>query len=186
MGRHRRRSRVPLSSTDGVGVLGCCICGSPCGIGIIVICGRSRQASYCYSLSSQLQPGAAEPQAFFTRVGPGVRETATHARLLQLDLHLAGSVDLAICPALGCYRILAFWRVRPKTARLFLIGMPAIGILSVPLSYILLDQLKWGLIPQFQPARALLFVTAFAVILGAAAAIRAAEQSAGSNPCFGL
>jgi hypothetical protein len=32
------------------------------------------------------------------------------------------------------------------------------------------------LIPQFQPARALLFVTAFAVILGAAAGIRAAEQ----------
>jgi hypothetical protein len=46
----------------------------------------------------------------------------------------------------------------------------------VPVSYILLDQLKWGLIPQFQPARALLFVTAFAVILGAAAGIRAAEQ----------
>jgi hypothetical protein len=40
----------------------------------------------------------------------------------------------------------------------------------------LLDQLKWGLIPQFQPARALVFVTAFAVILGAAAGIRAAEQ----------
>jgi hypothetical protein len=40
----------------------------------------------------------------------------------------------------------------------------------------LLDQLKWGLIPQFQPARALLFVTAFAVILGAAAGVRAAEQ----------
>ena len=72
--------------------------------------------------------------------------------------------------------ILAFWRVQPKTARLFLIGMPAIGILSVPVSYILLDQLKWSLIPQFQPARALLFVTAFAVILGAAAAIRAAEH----------
>ena len=54
--------------------------------------------------------------------------------------------------------------------------MPALGILSVPVSYILLDQLKWGLIPQFQPARALVFVTAFAVILGAAAGIRAAEQ----------
>src|SRR5580698_5143926 len=74
------------------------------------------------------------------------------------------------------FSMLAFWQVRPRTARLFLIGMPAIGILSVPVSYILLDQLKWGLIPQFQPARALLFVTAFAVILGAAAGVRAAEQ----------
>ncbi len=40
----------------------------------------------------------------------------------------------------------------------------------------MLEKLKWGLIPQFQPARATLFITAFAVILSAAAAIRAAER----------
>jgi hypothetical protein len=70
----------------------------------------------------------------------------------------------------------AFWRVKPKQARLFLVGMPGIGILSMPLSNVLLENLKWALIPQFQPARAVLYVTAFAVILGAAAGIRAAEQ----------
>jgi hypothetical protein len=71
--------------------------------------------------------------------------------------------------------LVALWRARPQAAREFLIGLPLIGILSAPLSYLLLDRLKWGLIPQYQPARALLFVTAFAIILAAIAACRAAH-----------
>jgi hypothetical protein len=125
-------------------------------------------------VSSQFQAGATEPQAFFTRVTP---------ELEKLQRMRAAYNWISTWPAsliwqyilLWLLSLAAFWRVRPNTARVFLIGMPAIGILSVPLSYLLLDQLKWGLIPQFQPARALLFVTAFAVILGAAAGIRAAE-----------
>ena len=78
--------------------------------------------------------------------------------------------------ALWLASMVAFWRVRPKAGRLFLLGLPAIGILSMPLSYLLLEKLKWGLIPQFQPARAVLFVSAFAMILGAAAAIRAESR----------
>jgi uncharacterized protein DUF6798 len=125
-------------------------------------------------VSSRLQPGAAEPQAFFTRVGPELeklqRMRASYNWISTWPVKLIWQYVLlwALC-------MIAFWRVRPKAARLFLIGMPALGILSVPVSYILLDQLKFGLIPQFQPARALLFVTAFAVILGASAGIRAAE-----------
>jgi len=126
-------------------------------------------------VSSRLQPGAAEPQAFFTRVGPQLeklqRMRASYNWISTWPVQLIWQYVL-----LCAVSMLAFWRVRPKAARIFLIGMPALGILSVPVSYILLDQLKWGLIPQFQPARALLFLTAFAVILGAAAGIRAAEQ----------
>jgi hypothetical protein len=126
-------------------------------------------------VASRLQPGAVESQAFFTRVSPELeklqRMRASYNWISTWPAQLIWQYVL-----LWVFSMLAFWRVRPKAARLFLIGMPAIGILSVPVSYILLDQLKWGLIPQFQPARALLFVTAFAVILGAAAGIRAAEQ----------
>jgi len=126
-------------------------------------------------VSSRLQPGAPEHQVFFARVSPELEKlqrmraqynwvsTWTPALLWQYML---------LCIA----SLAAFWRVKPKAARLFLIGMPALGILSVPLSYLLLEKLKWALIPQFQPARAVLFVIAFAVILGAAAGIRAAEQ----------
>ncbi len=63
-----------------------------------------------------------------------------------------------------------------KIRRTILSSLPAIGILTVPLSYLLLEKLKWGLIPQLQPARAVLFVTAFMMILGAAAGARAAEN----------
>jgi hypothetical protein len=126
-------------------------------------------------VSSRLQPGAAESQFFFTRVSPELeklqRMRASYNWISTWPAQLIWQYIL-----LWLVSMVAFWRVRPRTARLFLIGMPALGVLSVPVSYILLDQLKWGLIPQFQPARALVFVTAFAVILGAAAGIRAAEQ----------
>jgi len=126
-------------------------------------------------ISSQFQPGVSDKQVFFNRVGPELEKlqrmraaynwvsTWPHALIWQYVF-------------LWIVSLVAFWRVRPKAARLFLIGMPAIGLLSIPLSYLLLDKLKWGLIPQFQPARATLFITAFAVILSAAAGILAAER----------
>jgi hypothetical protein len=125
--------------------------------------------------SSQFQPGVFDKQVFFNRVGPELeklqRMRAAYNWVSTWPPALTGQYIF-----LWIVSLVAFWRVRPKAARLFLIGMPAIGLLSIPLSYLLLDKLKWGLIPQFQPARATLFVTAFAVILSAAAGILAAER----------
>ena len=126
-------------------------------------------------VASRLQPGATESQVFFSRVSTELerlqRMRASYNWLSTWPPQLTWQY-----PFLWLVSLIAFWRVQPKAARLFLIGMPALGILSMPLSYLLLDKLKWGLIPQLQPARAVLFVTAFAVILGAAAGIRAAEK----------
>ncbi|MBZ5596527.1 MAG: hypothetical protein LAP39_30160 [Acidobacteriia bacterium] len=72
--------------------------------------------------------------------------------------------------------ILAYWRVRkdvPQALRFFLIGLPLIGVISLPLSYVLLEKMQWAVVPEFQPGRALLFVTAFAMILGPVAAAKA-------------
>jgi hypothetical protein len=125
-------------------------------------------------ISSQFQPGVSDKQVFFNRVGPELeklqRMRASYNWVSTWPNALIGQYVF-----LWIVSLAAFWRVRPKAARLFLIGMPAIGLLSIPLSYVLLDKLKWGLIPQFQPARATLFITAFAVIMAAAAGIRAAE-----------
>ncbi len=126
-------------------------------------------------VSSRFQPGVAEQQSFFTRVSPEI-EKLQRMRASYNWVSTWSAQLLWQYVFFWIVSIAAFWRIKPKAARLFLIGMPAIGLLSIPLSYLLLDQLKWGLIPQFQPARAVLFVTAFAVILGAAAAIRAAEN----------
>ena len=51
-----------------------------------------------------------------------------------------------------------------------------IGIVSVPLSYLLLEKMKWTLVPQFQPGRYLLFVTLFAMMLAILAAIKASQR----------
>ena len=72
--------------------------------------------------------------------------------------------------------VFAYWRVRkdaPQSLRFFLIGLPLIGVISVPVSYVLLEKLQWAVVPEFQPGRALLFVTALAMILGAIAACKA-------------
>jgi hypothetical protein len=126
-------------------------------------------------VSSQLQPGASERQVFFSRVSPELEKVqrlrASYNWISTWSPELIWQYIF-----LWIVSLLAYWRVRPKAGRLFLIGMPALGLLSIPLSYLLLDKFKWGLIPQFQPARATLFITAFAVILGAAAAIRAARR----------
>jgi uncharacterized protein DUF6798 len=126
-------------------------------------------------VSSLFQPGVSEKQVFFSHVSPEL-EKLQRMRAAYNWVSMWSSELIRQYIFLWAVSLLAYWRVRPKAARLFLIGMPAIGLLSMPLSYLLLEKLKWGLIPQFQPARATLFITAFAVILSAAAAIRAGER----------
>lgn len=76
--------------------------------------------------------------------------------------------------------MLALWRLRrrlPRHLMLFFATLPAIGLLSVPLSYVLLEGAKWLFIAQYQPGRYLLFVSLAAALLCTAAGIHAAERS---------
>jgi hypothetical protein len=54
--------------------------------------------------------------------------------------------------------------------------LPALGILSMPMSWLLLEKLKWVVAPQVQPARALLFVTLVASVLACVAGAKAAAK----------
>jgi hypothetical protein len=75
--------------------------------------------------------------------------------------------------------VAAFWRLRrelPPEFAVFALGLPALGILSVPVSWLLLDQWKWAIVPQVQPMRALLFTALFMQFLTACAGVRAAAQ----------
>ena len=123
------------------------------------------------------QAGPAEKPEFFSRIGPEL-EKLQRMRASYSWVSMWSPLLLLQYPLLWLVSLLAFWRVQPKNARMFFLGMPLIGILSIPASYLLLEQAKWSLIPQFQPARAVLFITAFAVILGAAAAVRAGLRGA--------
>jgi hypothetical protein len=81
--------------------------------------------------------------------------------------------------ALGAVAAAALWRVRrlaPRRASVFAAALPLAGLLSVPFAWLLLERGKWILAPEIQPARALLFVTALAVILSAVAAVKAGTE----------
>ncbi len=75
--------------------------------------------------------------------------------------------------------LIALYRVRrtlPAEMQVFCVALPLIGALSPGLSFLLLEDWKWSLMPQFQPGRYLLLVTFFAVLLAAVAGIRAVEK----------
>ncbi len=74
---------------------------------------------------------------------------------------------------------IAFVRLRsriPRELKLFLLGLPLLGMLSMPASWLLLEHWKWLLVPQFQPMRALLFVAVAMQFLTAAAGACAAIE----------
>jgi hypothetical protein len=56
------------------------------------------------------------------------------------------------------------------------VGLPLIGLASVPASYLLLEKCKLAVIPQFQPMRALLFATVVLLIAACAAGLKAASE----------
>lgn len=72
--------------------------------------------------------------------------------------------------------VAAFMRIRQVVGvplRVLLLGMAALGLLTMPLSWLLLEQFHWGLVPQVQPMRVLLFLTLGMQFLTAAAGARA-------------
>jgi hypothetical protein len=79
--------------------------------------------------------------------------------------------------AAACARL---WRSMSAELRVFLLIVPALGLLSMPLSWLLLDQAKWAVIPQIQPMRALLFGTLAMQLMTAAtgATVRTRLESA--------
>jgi hypothetical protein len=126
-------------------------------------------------IASRLQAGATEAQPLFERIAPAWE----HIERMRASYNW---VSTWVNPLLWQYLILwalslvALWRIRPRCGRLFAIGLPLIGILSVPVSYLLTEVARWSMMPQMQPARAVLWVTALTAILCAAAGVRAGER----------
>jgi hypothetical protein len=79
---------------------------------------------------------------------------------------------------LGLVCLAAFLRLRHHVLpplRWFMIGMPLFGLMMIPASYLLLEGAKWSLMTQLQPARAVLFITLFALFGSALAGLKAAQ-----------
>jgi len=69
-------------------------------------------------------------------------------------------------------------RKAPAELRAFLAGLPILGVLTIPASWLLLERGKWALVPQIQPLRLLLFVALALQILAAVAGCHAALRKA--------
>jgi hypothetical protein len=89
-------------------------------------------------------------------------------------------------PAVIAHHAIVFGALAAAAARLrrdislelglFLVGLPILGIFSMPASWLLLERWKWALVPQLQPMRSLLFVSLSMVILTTAAGLRASTN----------
>ncbi len=127
---------------------------------------------------SRHQAGVVEQQAFFERI-PESQEQLQRMRASYNWVSVWWRGWMVQYLFLWLLGLAAFYRLRRHASqelKFFGLGMPIIGIISVPASYVLLERLKWSMIPQFQPVRALLFITAFAGIFCAVAAVKAAER----------
>ncbi|MCC6585833.1 MAG: hypothetical protein IT168_03865 [Bryobacterales bacterium] len=127
---------------------------------------------------SQFQPGESEPQRFFTHIDPTLeamqrlRGAYNWVSLWPVQFIRHYEFLLPVC-------LVALWRLRarvPEPLKLFFLGLPIYGVLAVAASYALLEGAKWAFIPQFQPARAVLWVSFVAITLGATAGIYAAKE----------
>ena len=127
---------------------------------------------------ARLQPGVKESQEFFARVTPEL-ERLQRMRASYNWVSTWWRAQTAEYLFLWAAGMAGLWRIRllaPFELRFFLVGLPIIGVLSVPVSYVLLEGLKWALMPQLQPARAMLFVTAVAVLAAVLAGCIAARE----------
>jgi hypothetical protein len=135
-------------------------------------------ASAVLLAASHWQSGMKENQEFLARITPEI-EMLQRMRAPYNWVSLWWQAQWAQYLAVSAAAYFAIWRLRRQLTgelRIFLAGLPLVGILSVPVSYVLLDRLKWGLMPQLQPARALLFVVAIAVLASAMAACVAVRE----------
>lgn len=129
-------------------------------------------------LFSRVQSGVSEVQPFFGRIDPELERL----QRLRASYNWISTWAAAWVPQyvfLWSASMVAYWRVRRDAGqdlRFFLIGLPALGMLSMPVSWLLLDKLKWVVAPQVQPARALLFVTLIAAVLASVAGAKAAAK----------
>ena len=174
-----RCRRLPLPSTDGASVLGrlfplrrvaapVAACTSLSARPARRRSGDTRGRGYC---AIRFRRCAAHFCA--ARFQPGV--PSAHAHGIRLDLHLAGRHHRA--SSVGAVRSGGGVRARPSVVgvelRVLLLGLAALGVLSMPLSWLFLEHFRWGLVPQVQPLRVLLFLTLGMQFFTAAAGARA-------------
>lgn len=134
-------------------------------------------AAAVLAILARLEPPGAETSHIFRRLDPWEENLQRMRAAYSFVSTWAGyhRINYAVQTTVAA---LAFWRLRKSInppLRDFLLGLPIIGLLSVPFSWLALENQHWALIPQWQPARAILFVSLVAALLSAVAAMKASN-----------
>jgi len=101
-------------------------------------------------LASRYEATSANAQPFFSRLDPH-QEELQRMRASYNWISIWWRDRLPNYLILYAATVLAYCRVRndvPRALRFFLIGLPLIGVASVPASYLLLEKMRWALVPQ--------------------------------------
>jgi hypothetical protein len=126
---------------------------------------------------AQLQPGVVEPQRIFGHLSASLA-AIQHFRTRYVWVSLWAGHDIWSYLALyigSAWATARIWDSLNRASRWFLTVLPAIGVLSVPLSFILLEKLSLAIIPGLQPARLLVFTVVSASVTCSIAGIQAAR-----------
>ncbi len=125
------------------------------------------------ALLSLLQAGSVEPQRFFALVDPEWEKLqrmrasynwlSTWKPWFFVEFLLHGAIVAAASARL--------WRHLGVRPRLYIVSMTCIGLLSLPLAWYLMEDLKWLLMSQIQPARSVLYTVELSFVLSAAAGL---------------
>jgi hypothetical protein len=127
---------------------------------------------------AQLQPGVVEQQRLFGHLSPTLA-AIQHVRTRYVWVSLWAAHDiwsylaLYVCCVWATTRI---WDSIDRQARWFFVVLPFVGVMSVPVSFVLLERLGLAVIPELQPARLLVFTVVCASLACAFAGIRAARD----------
>ncbi len=117
-------------------------------------------------LAAGWQPGVTERQAFLSRID-GPWEELIRMRAAYVWVSLWPPLYFWQYGAMLALAGAAYLRLRQfmqPVLRFFLVGLCGLGLLSLPVSYVLLEKLKWGMLPQVQPLRTILFLELFALV----------------------
>lgn len=127
-------------------------------------------------LSAKFQAGVRLEQDFISRVSADVEKLQrmrTSYVFVGMWFRQYGLHHFFLCAV----ALAAWWRIGNRLdgfGRFLLLFLPLLGLLSLLVSYVAMDVMGWGLMPQLQPARAVLWTTFAAVVsCGIAAGVAA-------------
>jgi hypothetical protein len=122
---------------------------------------------------AQLQPAVGDTRSLFDRI-PGPIATVQQLRTPHMWISFWPVWQIPFYLAVAAFGFWAYSLLAaqlPALERWFCLGLPVIGLISVPASWIV-GRDRLYLLPQLQPLRALLFTVAMSCFLAAVAAIK--------------